>query len=138
MKPVKSLTIFGETVEILVDGSMTAGTSAVTVQLTPPGGGPPLHSHTREDETFTVLEGEFELFSDGEWHKLPVGDLFFAPRGGIHTFRNAGKTMGKIAVFISPAGMEHFFEALAGLTPEKDMPRILEIFAEYGLSLHAS
>jgi len=137
MKPLRSLKILGETVEILVDGTMTGGASTTIVQITPPGGGPPPHSHTREDETFTVLEGEFELLSNGEWYKAPVGEVFFAPRGGIHTFRNVGKTTGRVAVFISPAGMEQFFEKLAGLTPA-DIPRILEIFAEHGLSLHMS
>jgi quercetin dioxygenase-like cupin family protein len=138
MKPLKSLTIFGETVEILVDGTMTGGTSATIIQHTAPGGGPPPHSHTFEDETFTVLEGEFELLSEGKWHKVPVGEVFFAPRGGVHTFRNAGTTMGRIAVFISPAGMENFFEEIAGLSPAKDMTRILEIFSRYGLALGAS
>jgi quercetin dioxygenase-like cupin family protein len=83
-----------------------------------------------------VLEGEFELFSEGEWNKAPVGEIFFAPRGRVHTFRNIGTTVGRMAIFISPAGMERFFEELEGLTPVTDMPRILEIFAEYGLALH--
>lgn len=138
MKPIRRLHILGETVEILVDGEMTGGTSATIVQTTPPGGGPPLHSHTLEDETFTVLEGEFEIFSEGAWHKVPVGEIFFAPRGGVHTFRNVGKTFGRIAVFIAPAGLETFLEKLEGLSPTGDMKRILEVFDEYGLSLHMS
>jgi hypothetical protein len=83
-----------------------------------------------------VLEGDFELLRDGQWVKAPVGEVLFAPRGNVHAFRNAGATMGRIAVFITPAGMEFFFEKLAGLSPATDMPRILELFAEYGLSLH--
>lgn len=136
MKPLRSLNILGETIEILVDGSMTAGTSATIVQFTHPGGGPPLHSHTREDETFTVLDGDFEIFADGEWHKAPIGEIFFAPRGSVHTFRNVGRETGRMAVFIAPAGLEQFFERLADLVPSGDMQRIQEIFTEYGLSLH--
>ena len=33
-----------------------------------------------------------------------------------------------------PAGLETFFDKLAGLSPATDMPRIQEVFAEYGLS----
>lgn len=136
MKPIRTFNILGETLEILVDGSMTGGTSTTMIQTTPPGGGPPPHSHTHEDETFTVFAGDFEILSEGEWRKATVGEIFFAPRGSVHTFRNAGTTTGRIAIFISPAGIEQFFADLAGLTPAADMPRILELFSEYGLSLH--
>ena len=76
------------------------------------GGGPPPHSHSREDETFTVLEGDFEILAHGHWQKLPVGEICFAPRGSIHTFRNVGSTTGKIAVFMSRSrdpGMQSWF-----------------------------
>ena len=135
MTPIKTLEVFGEKIDILVDGSMSHGATLVIVQTCPPGGGPPPHKHTREDETFTVLEGDFELLREGQWVKAPVGDLQFAPRGNVHSFRNAGSTMGRIAIMITPAGMESFFEKLAGLSPASDMPRILGLFAEYGLSL---
>ncbi|WP_157466692.1 dimethylsulfonioproprionate lyase family protein [Edaphobacter aggregans] len=136
MPPIRTLEVFGEKIDVLVDGAMSNGAAFVMVQTTPPGGGPPPHSHSREDETFTVLEGDFELLKDGQWVKAPVGEILFAPRGNVHAFRNAGQTTGRIAVFIAPAGLETFFEKLSGLSPATDMPRILELFAEYGLSLH--
>jgi quercetin dioxygenase-like cupin family protein len=138
MQPIKSLQILGETLDILVDRTMTGGSSTTLVQTTPPGGGPPPHTHSREDETFTVLEGDFEILAHGRWQKLPVGEICFAPRGSAHTFRNVGTATGKIAVFISPAGIEKFFEELAGLNVPEDIPRILETFSRYGLSLHTS
>ena len=135
MKPLKTLNVLGETMEILVDGTMTGGASAVVVQTSPPGGGPPPHSHSREDEFFTALEGDFELLSDGQWIKATIGQPIFAPRGQVHTFRNVGTASGKIHIVLAPAGLEQFFEKLAGLKVPDDMPRILELFAEYGLTL---
>lgn len=135
MKPVRTLNIFGEKVEILTDGAMTGGCSTTIIQTVPPGGGPPPHRHTREDETFTILEGNFELLEEGRWIKASVGEIFFAPRGGIHAFRNIGATTGRVLVFIAPSGIETFFEKLSGLNPASDMQQILAIFAEYGLSL---
>ncbi len=137
MKPLKTLNVLGETIEILVDGTMTGGASAVIVQTSPPGGGPPPHAHSREDEIFTALEGDFELLSNGQWIKAPIGQPIFAPRGQVHTFRNAGTTVGKIHIVLAPAGLEQFFEKLAGLKIPDDMPRIGELFTEYGLILHA-
>ncbi len=137
MKPIKTLNVLGETMEILVDGTMTGGASAVIIQTSPPGGGPPPHAHSREDEIFTVLEGSFEFLVDGEWIKAPVGQPVFAPRGHLHTFRNAGTTAGKMHIVLAPAGLEQFFEKLAGLRIPNDMARIAELFIEYGLALHA-
>ena len=53
MKPIKTVEVFGERMDFIVDGAMSHGTALVIVQTSPPGGGPPPHSHSREDETFT-------------------------------------------------------------------------------------
>jgi len=138
MNPVNTLNLLGTPAEILIDGAMSQGSCTLMLDLTPPGGGPPPHSHSREDEVFTVLEGEYELLSEGQWVKVPVGEPVFGPRGHVHTFRNVGSTPGKMAIFISPAGIENFFEKLSGLSVPADMARIEALFAEYGLSLHLS
>jgi quercetin dioxygenase-like cupin family protein len=135
MKPVKTLKVLGEQVAIITNGEMTHGASALIIQTTAPGGGPPPHKHTKEDETFTVLEGDFEILDNGRWHSVPKGEVIFAPRGSIHTFRNAGTTVGRMAVFIAPAGFEGFFEQIEGLTPA-DMAKILGIADKFGLSFH--
>lgn len=135
MKPVKTLNVLGEQVDIITNGEMTNGASTFVIQTTGPGGGPPPHRHTKEDETFTVLEGDFEILDNGQWRNVPKGEFFFAPRGSIHTFRNSGTTVGRMAVFIAPAGFEGFFEQIEGLTPA-DMPKLLEIADKFGLSFH--
>lgn len=137
MNPVKTLDILGEKVEIFVDGKMSDGKTVVLVQTSPPGGGPPPHRHTREDETFCVLEGTFEFFENGAWREIPVGVPLFAPRNVAHGFRNAGTSPGKILIIASPAGLDKFFDKLTGLSPATNMSRLLEVFAEFGLSFEA-
>lgn len=100
---------------------LTGGLSTTLVQTSPPGGGPPPHSHVREDETFFVLEGDYELLQDGVWHKVPAGQAVLAKRGGVHTFRNAGTTTGKMLVFVTPAGMENYLEEISVLTMPQDV-----------------
>jgi quercetin dioxygenase-like cupin family protein len=128
--------VFGEEIEILVNGEMSRGSSAVLIQTANPGGGPPPHMHRNEDETITVLEGDFELLSDGQWSAIPRGEVVFSPRGCIHTFRNCGETTGKVLVFISPSGLENYLEEVSSFSPATDMPRILEISTRYGISFH--
>lgn len=135
MKPVKTIKVLGEQVDVITNGEMTNGASTFVIQTTMSGGGPPPHMHTREDETFTILEGDFEILDKGQWRSVPRGEFFFSPRGSVHTFRNAGTTVGRMGVFIAPAGFEKFFEQIEGLMPT-DMPQILEIAEKFGLSFH--
>ena len=134
MGPHKSFHVLGELVDILVPGKDTEGRSTTLTQLSPPGGGPPAHSHQREDETFHVLEGEFEFLMNGEWSRLPAGATAHAARGSVHTFRNAGTTPARMLVFITPAGMEKYLEEISALAMPGDLPELLSISERYGIS----
>ena len=74
--------------------------------MTPPQGGPPPHLHTREDETFHVLEGELEFVVGERTLSTSAGSVVYAPRGVLHGFRNVGTTHSRMAVIITPAGLE--------------------------------
>ncbi len=134
MSGVKHFQVFGEPIEILISGEMTGGLSATLTQTSPPGGGPPPHSHKNEDETFYVLEGEYEVLHDNEWVMAGPGDVFHAKRGSVHTFRNIGSTAGKMLVFVTPSGLEEYLEKLSAFSMPKDMAAILALSARYGVS----
>lgn len=136
MKPLKSFALFVETIHVMVDKTMTDGASTVIVTDVPPGGGPPPHTHTMEDEIFTALEGEFELLIEGQWVPAPVGQPMFGPRGGCHTFRNSGKTAGRLQVVMAPGGLEVFLEALSKLSPATQMPEMMELAGQYGITFN--
>jgi mannose-6-phosphate isomerase-like protein (cupin superfamily) len=136
MPPIKTFKVFGEPVDVLVNASSSGGVCATTIQHVPPGGGPPPHSHLHEDETFYVLEGDFEFLREGEWHPLAVGETVFGGRRSIHTFRNVGGTPGRILVFITPAGFEDYLEEISPYSPATDMPKILEISERFGVTFH--
>jgi quercetin dioxygenase-like cupin family protein len=74
------------------------------------GGGPPPHIHHREDETFQILEGEYEFTVAGQTFVAGKGATIFAPRGIPHTYRYLGQTPGRLMCVITPAGFEGFFE----------------------------
>ena len=136
MSFIKSFEVFGERIDILVNSATSGGASTTLIQHVAPGGGPPPHTHTKEDETFTALEGDFEIFSEGEWSPLARGEIAFAKRGSVHTFRNSGTSHGRVLVFITPGGFEDYLEALSPYFPASDMPKINEISAQYGVTLH--
>lgn len=130
------LRALGDEVTVLLSGKQTGGAFTMVNILTVPGGGPPPHWHTREDEWFYVMEGRIEFWRDGVWTEVPVGTAAFLPRGSRHTFRNVGDTPSRMIVHAAPAGFEVFFERLAEVfnrPGEPDMARIVEISAEHGI-----
>jgi quercetin dioxygenase-like cupin family protein len=131
----KRLQILAEIGFIKLSGAETAGLYAVMEGWTPPGAGPPIHRHSREEETFYVLEGEYE-FTVGE-QKLhgPAGSLVFGPRHIPHTFKNIGKSPARMLILAQPAGVEHFFEEMSDMVlaspPNPD--KLAALASRYGI-----
>lgn len=126
----KSFHVFGERVDVLVSGQMSQGRVAVVTQISPPGGPP--HIHEREDETFTVLEGDCEIFDRAAWHPLRQGESHFGERGKPHTFRCTGEKEDKMHVVAMPAGLDEYLERISSLSMPEDMSELMRISEEHG------
>jgi mannose-6-phosphate isomerase-like protein (cupin superfamily) len=73
------------------------------------GYGPPLHVHSREDETMYVLDGEIRFrVGDDEFVAGP-GALVWQPRGVPHAFKVASESARVLFIF-TPGGIERMFE----------------------------
>jgi quercetin dioxygenase-like cupin family protein len=120
---------------IRIHGHDTGGVVSAVESHDVPSGGPPPHIHSREDETFQVLEGEYEFTVDGKSFVAKKGTTIFAPRGIPHTYRYLGQTPGRLMCVITPAGFEGFFDVVGALTPQQqqDIPRVITIAKEFGL-----
>ena len=102
------LWIVGDTMTLMATAARTGGSLTLLENLTAPGGGPPPHVHTREDEFFYVLDGTFEIRIGDDVHALGPGGFAFVPRGTAHNFRNTADTASRILVGFSPGGMDGF------------------------------
>jgi quercetin dioxygenase-like cupin family protein len=129
--------ILGTAMLIRVHGRDTGGSVAVVETHDQPGGGPPPHIHHREDETFQILEGDYEFMVGGQTVLAKPGTTLFAPRGIPHTYRYVGKTPGRLMCVITPSGFEGFFEEIGALSPQQqqDIPRVIEIGKKFGLEI---
>ncbi len=134
MPPIKSFPVLGDQVDMLITGEMTGGASATLIETSPPGGGPPPHQHKNEDETFFVVEGDYEFLCDGQWIKAAPGDAFHRLRGTVHTFRNCGTTPGKMLIVVTPANFENYLEEISPLSVPADMAKLIEISNRYGIT----
>jgi quercetin dioxygenase-like cupin family protein len=131
----RKVNILGIPMVIRIHGRDTGGVVSAVESHDLPGGGPPPHIHSREDETFQLLEGEYEFKVDGKSFVAKKGTTIFAPRGIPHTYRYLGQAPGRLMCVITPAGFEGFFEAVGALTPrqQQDIPRVIAIAKEFGL-----
>ena len=100
----------GDRYTFLVTGAQSNGGYFIMEAIIPPGGGPPLHIHHREDECFYLLEGILDITLAEQKVKATTGDFVQIPRGTVHAFFNAGNTTARMLLFFSPAGMDKYFE----------------------------
>lgn len=117
-----ALDVVGERTLVKVSGADTNGQFAIFHLTVPPMSGPPLHSHTREEEWFYILNGEITYEIDGKRAMAGPGACVLAPRGTIHAFQNFGTTTAHLLVMVVPAGVDRFFEELSASTPAGELP----------------
>ena len=84
----RTIAVVGDVYRFLATGEETAQRYAMWEAIVPPGGGPPPHIHSREEESFYILEGEI-TFTVGE-EKIVATTGMFAnmPVGSLHSFKN--------------------------------------------------
>lgn len=105
----RMVAVAGDVYTVKLSGAETNGRCAVLEFVVPPGGGPPPHTHTREDEAFYVTEGELSFTVGGERQVVGPGGFACPPRGVPHSFTNNGTTPAKAVVVLAPAGLEEMF-----------------------------
>ena len=63
--PAKMIIGAGDEYRYLATGDQTDGQYFLVEAVVPPGGGPPLHVQTREEEAFYILEGTLTFYGAG-------------------------------------------------------------------------
>lgn len=134
----------GDRITFLITGEETGGAFFLAETQVVPGGGPPPHVHSREDESFYLQEGALALNVGGKELRASAGDFIHIPRGTVHSLKNVGDQTAKLLVLATPAGIEGFFaEAfypaadLAGIPQisESLIGRLMTAAPKYGLQL---
>lgn len=77
-----------------------------------PGNEPRPHVHSREDELFYVLEGEFDVYVGEEAYKVKTGECIFLPKFKPHAFVIRSPRLRMLALF-TPGGLEEAFRSMS-------------------------
>lgn len=96
----------------LCKGKENNGKFALIEMMLRRGLEPPRHIHTKEDETYYVLEGVMEFSVDEQTFTLATGDFIYLPQGVAHHFKLNSDT-ARVLVHIAPAGLEEMFWELS-------------------------
>src|SRR3954465_7341388 len=141
----RTIAVVGDVYRFLATGDDTNGTYALWEALVPPGGGPPPHVHSREEEGFYVLEGEINFTVNGARTAPPAGTFANMPVGTPHSFKNESDRPARMLISVAPAGLERmFFEfgvpvaqgaTTAPPTTEEEIDRFLAVAPRYGIEV---
>lgn len=141
----RTIAVVGDVYRFLATGEETAGKYAMWDALVPPGGGPPPHVHSREEESFYVLEGEITFRVNGETIIASAGTFANMPIGSLHSFKNETDRPARMIISVAPAGLEKmFFEvgvplaegSTTALPPTKEeIEKLLAVAGNYGVEI---
>jgi mannose-6-phosphate isomerase-like protein (cupin superfamily) len=141
----RTVAVVGDVYRFLATGADTDGKYALWEAIVPPGGGPPLHVHSREEEGFYVLEAEI-TFQIGDKRLVATTGMFVnVPVGTAHSFKNESGQSAKMLISVAPAGLEKmFFEfgvplpegSTTALPPTKEeIEKLLAVAPRYGIEI---
>ncbi len=141
----RTIGVVGDVYRFLATGEETDGKYALFEGIIPPGGGPPPHVHSREEEGFYVLEGEITFTINGERIVATAGMFANMPVGTPHTFRNESTQPARMLVSVAPAGLEEMFFAVGVPLPEgaqtappptkEEIEKLLALAPNYGIEI---
>jgi quercetin dioxygenase-like cupin family protein len=141
----RTVAVVGDVYRFLATGADTNGKYALWEALVPPGGGPPQHVHSREEEGFYVLEGEI-TFQVGDQRLVATAGVFAnMPVGTPHSFKNEGSQPARMLISVAPAGLEQMFFEVGVPLPEgsttarpptrEEIEKLLAIAPRYGIQI---
>lgn len=114
----------GDVYRVLASGNKTGGVYTLSEIRVSPNNGPPPHVHSREDESFFILEGELAFQVGDQKITARPGTFIQGPRGIPHSFRNNSNFPARMLVFVTPSGFENFVNEFAHPLPSFDSPAI--------------
>jgi quercetin dioxygenase-like cupin family protein len=141
----RTIAVVGDVYRFLATGEDTNEKYAQWEAIVPPGGGPPPHVHSREEEGFYVIDGEITLTIGDKRLVARAGMFANMPVGTPHSFKNESSKPAKMLISIAPAGLEKMFFEFGVPLPEgstttlpptkEEIKKLLAVAPSYGIEI---
>jgi quercetin dioxygenase-like cupin family protein len=118
--------------EVKASGQSTSG-SLTVIEITIDGG-PPRHTHSREDESLYCLTGTLDVECGEDRFRAGPGSFVFLPRNLPHAFRSVDGPAAALLI-VTPGGLDEYFAELAAvLATNADATQVRTIQQAYGIT----
>ncbi|MFI6923256.1 cupin domain-containing protein [Nonomuraea spiralis] len=130
---------YQEKIEQVVSTAETDGVVTVSRLTMSRAGAPPLHSHSREDESWIVLSGRVRFWVGStsldtcDTYDAEAGAYVYGPRLVPHTLQPITST-AEILVINNPGAVEGYFRSVGAAEARHDADN-LDLLAEYGVAI---
>jgi quercetin dioxygenase-like cupin family protein len=140
----RTIAVVGDLDRFLATGDETDDKYAMFEAIVPPGGGPPPHVHSREEESFLILEGEITIAVGDTRIVATAGTFANMPVGSLHSFKNTTDKTARMIITVAPAGLEKMFLEVGqpvklGETPpppsKAEIEKLLAVAPKYGVEI---
>ena len=141
----RTVAVVGDVYRFMATGDDTNGKYALFEALVGPGGGPPPHVHSREEEGFYVLEGEITFTINAERVVAKAGMFANMPVGTTHSFKNESEKPARMLISVAPSGLEEMFFEVGQPVPEgaqtapppskEEIEQLLSVAPRYGIEI---
>ncbi|CCH30728.1 cupin domain-containing protein [Actinosynnema sp. NPDC047251] len=128
---------YDNVIEQVVSTTETHGAVSVMRLTVRRGTAPPLHTHSREDESWVVLSGRVRFWvgsnslDDCDVHDAEPGAYVYGPRLVPHTFQSI-TDVADILVMNNPGAIEGYFRSI-GRNDARDDFHYTDLAARYGV-----
>jgi mannose-6-phosphate isomerase-like protein (cupin superfamily) len=126
--------------EQVVSHTETGGVVSVVRLTMRQADAPPLHSHSREDESWVILSGRLRFWVGSasldacDVHDAEAGAYVFGPRLVPHTFQPLTET-AEVLVINNPGAVEEYFRAVGSAADGRHDDDHVDLLTRYGMTL---
>ena len=124
------LQVTGDIMRVLATAEQTGNNYEMFIMEALEGSGPPPHAHPWS-EAYFVLEGEADVFLDGQHLSATTGCFVQIPAGTMHAHRVTSKS-ARFVVVTSPKGASGFFHEVHA---ETDLEKVVGVAVKHGFTV---
>ena len=111
----------GHLMSLLVTSKETEGAYALLRATERRGLEPPPHIHTKEDETFLILDGKVVYTVGDKTFHAKKGDVMFLPKNIQHSFKIQSEKLETL-ILLTPGGLENYFVEMSQPAEKLQLP----------------
>jgi len=130
------LDVLGDRVTLKLASADSPFGQAIVMVDVPGGTGTPCVAHAKGDETYLLLDGDLEMYTPMESHRLKPGDLVHLPPQTPHGYRNISDRPARFVAWTVGGPMDRFFVRMHDEVRDlpNDLPAMQAILEEHGVT----